>query len=287
MVGLRYIMSVTATQSLQETKRPTGNETIMANTLKEKLRKREVTIGSWITLGHTSIAEIMAKAGFEWLVVDMEHSVITLDTAQQLIQVIEGYGAVPLVRVGENNPTTIKRVMDAGARGVIVPMVNTKEEAEAAVRAVRYPPLGTRGVGLARAQGYGATFEQYRDWLNRESIVIVQVEHIKAVENLEAILSVPGVDGCIIGPYDLSGSLGMPGNFDHPDVLAAIRKVEQTCKEKKVTLGMHVIQPDHRLVLERISKGYTFISFSLDILFLGNACREQVKAIYQNIGDKE
>jgi 2-dehydro-3-deoxyglucarate aldolase len=253
------------------------------NNLKNKLKQREITLGSWITLGNTSIAEIMAKAGFEWLVIDMEHSVITLDIAQQLIQVIEGCGAVPLVRVGENDATVIKRVMDAGAYGVIVPMVNTKKQAEAAVNAVKYPPVGTRGVGLARAQGYGSTFEEYRSWVNKESIVIVQIEHIDAVNNLESIL-IDGIDGCIIGPYDLSASLGIPGNFTHPDVLAALKKVEKTCRERKVTLGMHVIQPDYKLALESISKGYNFIAFSLDILFLGNTCREQMTKLRKSLG---
>ena len=126
--------------------------------LKERLRKKEVTVGSWITLGHPSVAEIMAHSGFDWLTVDMEHSAITLHQAQQLIQVIELSGVVPLVRVGENDPNLIKRVMDAGAHGVIVPMVNSKEEAEKAVRSVKYPPKGSRGVGLARAQKYGADF---------------------------------------------------------------------------------------------------------------------------------
>lgn len=255
----------------------------MKKTLKTKLKNRELTIGSWITLGNPSIAEIMAQAGFEWLTIDMEHSVITLDIVQQLIQVIEGYDTVPLVRIGENNPNIIKRVMDAGAYGVIVPMVNTKEDAEAAVNAVKYPPIGTRGVGLARAQGYGFNFEEYSAMINEESVVIAQIEHIDAVENLEAILSVEGIDGCIIGPYDLSGSLGMPGNFDHPKVEAALKTVEEICKEKKVALGMHVIQPDYRLVVEQASKGYTFLAFSLDILFLGTICREQLKAINENI----
>lgn len=247
-----------------------------ANTLKQRLRKRETTIGSWITLGHTSVAEIMAHAGFDWLVVDMEHSVITLDVAQQLIQVIEGCGVVPLVRVGENNPNTIKRAMDAGAQGVLVPMVNTRQQAEAAVSAVKYPPTGTRGVGLARAQGYGARFEEYAAGINAESIVVVQVEHIEAVTNLESILSVKGLDGCIVGPYDLSGSLGVPGDFEHPDLLAALSRVEQTCKEKGVAAGMHVVQPDYRLVMEHAARGYSFIGFGLDILFLGNSCREQM-----------
>ncbi len=255
----------------------------MDNILKKKLQNQEVTIGSWITLGHTSIAEIMARAGFEWLVVDMEHSVITLDITQQLIQVIEGCGVVPLVRVGENNPNIIKRVMDAGAYGVIVPMVNTKEEAEAAVKAVKYPPLGTRGVGLARAQGYGDKFDEYVATVNEESVVIAQIEHIDAVNNLDSILSVEGIDGCIIGPYDLSGSLGVPGNFEHSDVLAALKKVEQTCQKKKVALGIHIIQPDYKLVPQRISKGYTFLAFSLDTLFLGNSCREQMTKLRESL----
>jgi len=253
------------------------------NNLKKKLKRREVTLGSWITLGNTSVAEIMAKAGFEWLVVDMEHSVITLDIAQQLIQVIEGCGAVPLVRVGENDATVIKRVMDAGAYGVIVPMVNTKKQAEAAVKAVKYPPVGTRGVGLARAQGYGSNFEEYRDWVNKESIVIAQIEHIDAVNNLESILSVEGIDGCIIGPYDLSASLGVPGKFEHRDVSAALKKVERICKEKKAALGFHIIQPDYKLVLEKTASGYSFIAFSLDILFLGNSCREQLTKLREKL----
>lgn len=255
----------------------------MKNPLKTKLKKNQLTIGSWITLGHTSVAEIMAKAGFEWLTVDMEHSVITLDVAQQLIQVIEGNNVVPLVRVGENNPNLIKRVMDAGAYGVIVPMVNCKKDAEKAVGAVKYPPMGSRGVGLARAQGYGAGFDEYASTVNPESVVIIQVEHINSVKNLESILSVEGIDGCIIGPYDLSGSLGVPGNFDHPDVLKAIRKVEDVCKKKKIALGMHVIPPDCKQVLEKIAGGYTFLAFSLDILFLGNSVREQIKKLKSNI----
>ncbi len=255
----------------------------MSGKLKAKLANQEVTLGSWITLGHTSIAEIMAKAGFDWLTIDIEHSVITLDMVQQMIQVIEGCGVTPLVRVGENNATIIKRVMDTGAHGVIVPMINTPEQALAAVMAVKYPPIGTRGVGLARAQGYGTTFDHYAATVNEKSIIIVQVEHIDAVNNLEAILSVEGVDGCIIGPYDLSGSLGIPGNFEHPSMLEAIERIEQTCAQTGKSLGLHVIEPDHNLVMEKLEKGYTFLAFSLDILFLGNSCREEMKSINEKL----
>jgi 2-dehydro-3-deoxyglucarate aldolase len=247
--------------------------------LKKRLQKKELTVGSWITLGHPSIAEIMAKAGFDWLTVDMEHSAITLHQAQQLIQVAELSGVVPLVRVGTNEPNLIKRVMDAGAHGVIVPMVNSREEADRAVESTKYPPKGFRGVGLARAQSYGADFEGYRKWNERESMVIVQVEHIRAVENLEAILSVEGVDGFIVGPYDLSGSLGVPGQFEHPEVKRALKRVRDVTKKMGALSGFHVIPPDPLEVKKKTTEGYRFIAYSLDILLLGNTCRTGMQEI--------
>ncbi|OGU72639.1 MAG: 2,4-dihydroxyhept-2-ene-1,7-dioic acid aldolase [Ignavibacteria bacterium RBG_16_34_14] len=249
------------------------------NKLKEKLKNNQLSIGSWVTLSHMSIPEIMATAGFDWLAIDMEHSVIEISEAQALISLIEAREIVPLVRVGENNPYLIKRVMDAGAYGVIVPMVNKKDDAVKAVKAVKYPPYGNRGVGLARAQKYGIGFEEYKSKLDDNSIVIVQIEHIDAVRNLDEIISVEGVDGCIIGPYDLSGSLGVAGQFDHPDMLAAIIKIEETCKKYKFPLGFHVIPPDNRLVEEKIDKGYKFIAFSIDFMFLGNKCRDEMKML--------
>jgi 2-dehydro-3-deoxyglucarate aldolase len=247
-------------------------------TLKERLARRELTIGSWITIGHTIIAEIMARAGYDWLTIDMEHSAITLDAAQELIRVIELCGVTPLVRVGENNAYLIKRVMDAGAHGVIVPMVNSRQDAEAAVRAVRYPPEGQRGVGLARAQQYGSDFEGYRAWNARESIVIVQIEHIRAVDTIAEILSVPGVDGFIIGPYDLSGSLGVPGQFDHPALLAALEKVKMASRQLNALAGFHVIPPESRPLEDKIAEGYKFIAHSLDTLLLAENCRRLLQA---------
>ncbi len=247
------------------------------NPLKHSLRNNSLTVGSWVTIGHPSIVEIMARAGFDWLAVDMEHSVIDLPTAQVLIAAIQAQGIVPLVRVGENDPKLIARVMDAGAAGIIVPMVNSKELADQAVRAVRYPPRGNRGVGLARAQGYGLGFEAYASTVNDETVVIAQIEHIAAVEALEDIVSVDGIDGVMVGPYDLSGSLGRPGKFDDPAVLQALSKVESVCRARKVPLGFHVIQPDARLAREKIEKGYRFLAFSLDSLFLGQSCVREMK----------
>lgn len=248
-------------------------------TIKQKLKKRELTVGSWITIGSTVVAEIMAKAGYDWLTVDMEHSAITLDIAQDLIRVVELCGVSPLVRVGENEPNLIKRVMDAGAHGVIVPMVNTRKDAVQAVRSVKYPPEGFRGVGLARAQKYGAHFEGYRRWNQEHSIVIVQVEHIEAVNNLEEILGVEGVDGFIIGPYDLSGSLGVPGQFDQPDMVEALRRVRDVSEQMNALPGFHVISPDIDAFEAKKKEGYKFIAHSLDILFLGQNCRSAVGSI--------
>lgn len=247
-------------------------------TLKSRLQNRQTTIGSWITLGHPAIAEIMASAGFDWLTVDMEHSAITLHQAQQLIQVIELSGCTPLVRVGENDPNLIKRVMDAGSHGVIVPQVNSMRDAENAVNSVKYPPAGTRGVGLARAQGYGTEFEAYKTWNDLESIVIVQIEHIDAVNDIDNILSVEGVDAFMIGPYDLSGSLGIPGQFSNPKFLAAMEKVNDAMvRIRNVAPGFHVVPPEVDLLEAKIHEGYSFLAYSLDILFLGENCRRDLK----------
>ncbi|NLW91134.1 MAG: 2,4-dihydroxyhept-2-ene-1,7-dioic acid aldolase [Syntrophomonadaceae bacterium] len=244
--------------------------------LKDRLLRDEFSLGSWITLGHTSIAEIMAKSGFDWLTIDMEHSVIELNQAQEMIRTIEMNGSVPLVRVGDNDPYLIKRVMDAGSHGVIVPMVNSRQDAERAVGAVQYPPKGFRGVGLARAQQYGFGFEEYKSWLADNSVAIVQIEHIKAIERLEEILSTPGVDGSIIGPYDLSGSLGYPGEFNRPEVLDALQQYEKVSKRLKKAMGFHVVQPDPELTNSYKDKGYTFIAVGLDTLYLGGKCRETI-----------
>ena len=247
--------------------------------LKDKLIKNELTIGSWITIGHHSIAEIMATAGFDWLTIDMEHSAITIEKSQELILAIKSTGATSLVRVGLNDDLIIKQVMDAGADGVIVPMVCSKKDAERAVNAVKYPPNGNRGVGLARAQNYGLGFEEYKNWLKKDSVVIAQIEHKEAVKNIKDIIQVDGIDGIIIGPYDMSASFGIPGELDSPILLDAIKQTEQACRDANFPLGFHVIKPDHAEIIDKISLGYTFLGFSLDFLFLGDKARYEMEKI--------
>ena len=241
--------------------------------------KRKALIGSWITLNHPSIVEIMAEAGFDWLCVDMEHSVIDYAEAQQLIAIIQSKGIKAYVRVGENNTRIIKRVLDAGADGIIVPSVNSKDEAIKAINAVKYPPIGKRGVGLARAQKYGFGFEEYKDHIADDIKLIVQIEHVDAVKNLEDILSLEDIDGTFIGPYDLSGSMGKPGMFEDDDVKDVLSQYEKIANQNDKLIGFHVIQPENKLVWEKIEKGYNFIAFSLDTLFLGSIVRNQMNEL--------
>ncbi len=241
---------------------------------------KRVSIGSWITLGHFSIVEIMASAGFDWLCIDMEHTVIDYFEAQQLIATIQSKGLIPYVRVGENNTRIIKRVLDAGAEGIIVPFVNSSKDAEKAVESAKYPPQGKRGVNsLSRAQGYGFNFEEYAQTVNIKTKVIAQIEHIDAINNLEQILTVKGIDGTIVGPYDLSGSMGKPGRYNEPDVMDALKRYEDISVRLNKPMGFHVIKPDYQLLIEKIEQGYSFLAFSWDTYFLGVKCREEMQKI--------
>ncbi len=253
----------------------------MNNTLKEKLKSKALALGSWITMGHPAIAEILARAGFDWLVVDLEHSTISVEQAGELIRVIDLCGVAPLVRLTSNHPDQIKRVMDAGAHGIVVPMVNSTAEAVRAVAATRYGPRGIRGVGLARAQGYGPGFNDYLQWQGEGPVVIVQIEHRNALDQLEAILTVPGVDGFIIGPYDLSCSMGMPGEFDNPAFVAAMQSILSTGLRLGCPAGMHIIEPDVMRLRQTIAQGYRFIAYSVDIRMLDVAARAGIAAIKQ------
>jgi 2-dehydro-3-deoxyglucarate aldolase len=173
--------------------------------LKQKLKNNELTIGSWIMMGNPMSVEVMALAGFDWLVVDVEHTSIGLETLQNLITTIQAKEIKALVRVSKNEEVIIKRVLDMGADGIIVPMVSSKEDAQQAVDYAKYPPVGKRGVGLYRSTAYGTKFEAYKRWVDEELVIIAQIEHIDAVRNIDEIIRVEGIDGTIIGPYDLSG----------------------------------------------------------------------------------
>jgi len=236
--------------------------------LKQKLKNNQLTIGSWIMIGHPISVEVMALAGFEWLVIDIEHTSINLETTQNLITTIQANGIKALVRVSKNEEVVIKKILDMGADGIIVPMVNSKEDAIQAVNYAKYPPVGKRGVGLYRATKYGTKFEEYKKWVDEELVIIAQIEHINAVNNIDEILQVEGIDGTIIGPYDLSGSMGYPGEFERDDVRNAVNKVLDKCKEYNIPSGFHVVDTDPSKLQEKINQGCTFLAYGIDYFFM-------------------
>lgn len=248
-------------------------------TLKNKLNNNELTIGSWITIGHPSIPEILSNAGFDWLTIDMEHNSIDNSMMQNLISVIQSKDIAALVRVSKNEEVAIKHALDAGADGIIVPMVKNKDDARKAIEYAKYPPLGKRGVGLSRAQNYGFSFDEYKEWQANKLVVIAQIEHIDGVNNLKEIIEVEGIDAIIIGPYDLSGSLGYPGDFSKPELQMALNNVIKTCKSSNFPLGYHIVDPDPELVKLKIKEGYNFIAFSTDFYFIGDTARKMMKLI--------
>ncbi|MBU2018192.1 MAG: 2,4-dihydroxyhept-2-ene-1,7-dioic acid aldolase, partial [Bacteroidetes bacterium] len=223
--------------------------------LKEKIRAGETSIGTWLTIPHQSVVEILGTAGFDWITLDLEHASIDFEAAFNLIGHIQGNGMKALVRVSKNEEVVIKKVLDAGADGIIVPMVNSAADVRKLLDYTYYPPLGKRGVGLNRAQNYGLGFQDYQEKLIKEIVVIAQIEHIDAINNLEEILSFEELDGTMIGPYDLSASLNLPGQYDQPIVLEALKKYEQICKQKGKSKGAHVIQSEPSFLIDKLNLG--------------------------------
>ncbi|MGE0785320.1 MAG: HpcH/HpaI aldolase/citrate lyase family protein [Sandaracinaceae bacterium] len=245
--------------------------------LKSRLASGATCLGGWVTLGCDAIAEVMCDAGFDWIGIDLEHSTQTLAVAESLIRVVDAKGKAPLVRLSRNDPSEIAKVMDAGAHGVIVPRAKGRADAEAAWQAMHYPPEGKRGVGLARAQGYGARFAEHREWLTSSSILIVQIEVAEVLDELDDLFAFPGVDGYMLGPYDLSASLGVAGQLDHPDVVDAAGRALAAAKKHGRAAGIHVVEPDLAALRARLGEGYRFVAYGVDFRMIDAACREGVR----------
>ena len=241
--------------------------------------RKKINIGSWITTFNPATANLMSSLGFKWLCVDMEHSTITFDQMSELISAIETHKSVPFVRVGLNDKLHIKKALDAGAKGVIVPMVNTVQEAKKAVNSSYYYPEGNRGVGLAKASNYGYNFERYVKKQSKKNKVIIQIESIEAINNLEKILNIKNISGTLLGPYDLSASLGVIGKLENPSVKKAVKKYEEISKKKRVPMGIHIAQPDANKIKSFKKKGYKYIAAGTDMIFLGMSCTEFLKKI--------
>lgn len=257
------------------------------NLLKEALLEKRVTLGSWIQLGHPGIAEILANVGFEWIVVDCEHTDIDVAEFTSIARAMHGRGAVPLVRVRENDTLTIRQMLDVGAEGVIVPLVNNAEEARNAVKAVKYPPEGIRGFAFSRANDYGAQFSEYVSNANKNTVVLVMIESKEAVQNIDSILAVDGIDGVFMGPYDLSGSYGVVGETSHPLLLSAYRSVVKAAEKAGKTAGIHVVIPKEETIIRAINDGFKFIALGMDDVYLDQGSREALKTAKEALAKYE
>jgi 2-dehydro-3-deoxyglucarate aldolase len=229
-------------------------------------------IGSWMQIPNSSIAEIMGSAGYEWIAIDMEHGAIDRNDLPDLFRAIELGGAISLVRLEVGGMVECKNALDAGAAGVIVPMVTGSEQLENIKNWCRWPPAGTRGVGFSRANLFGKKFDQYR--LEAQSpLLIAMIESISGVDNLSEVLAVEGLDAIIIGPYDLSASLGSVGCIESKEFLSAIEKIKSQTKEAGISLGIHIVKPDAIKLKNYILDGYSFIAYGVDGVFLNESCQ--------------
>lgn len=237
----------------------------MQNTIKHSLKAGKHTAGTWIHLCSNIATEILSIAGFDWLLIDMEHGYGDYQTLLGQLQALQGGGAAPIVRVQWNDVAIIKRVLDMGVHGVMVPYINNRAECEAAVRACKYPPAGVRGIGPIRAARYG-DYNEYIKRANQEILVIVQIETAEAVQNIDEILQVPGVDVAFIGPNDLAASLGHIGDLKHPDVLAAITIIEKAAKKAGVVLA--TVTHDWAEAKALYQRGYQMLTLCSDVSLL-------------------
>ena len=240
------------------------------------------TVGTWLQLPSPDVAELMARAGYDWVAVDMEHGSFGRTILPNIFRGIECGGAVPFARLGEASKTQIKSALEAGAQGLIFPMIESREQLDRAIDLSTYPGQDFwrkqgetapeyRGVGYNRANVFGKRFDSYVETCAPDIFLVAQIEHIRAVERLDAILTHPRLDAIMVGPYDLSGSMGLTGQFDHPDVKAAMQRIVDACARNNARMGLHIVKPDPDELQRQIEAGSRFIAYGIDSVFLWGA----------------
>lgn len=250
------------------------------NLVKRALKAGQPSVGTWLSLGSITAARFMARAGFSWLTVDIEHSLVDWETATHMFASIADAGCTALARVPANRHDHIKRVLDNGAQGIVVPMVNSRQEAEDAVAAAKYPPAGTRSVGgSVHALNFGCSANDYFAHANDELLIVLQCEHIKAVEDADAIFSVPGIDAIFVGPNDLAASMrGKDGRPPSGDATReALQHILKTCKKHGVPAGLHCGNADE--VNHRIDEGWQFLAISSELKMMLNGAAAEVSKL--------
>lgn len=245
-----------------------NSNTLPPNKILQAFKEDRVCLGGWTISGSVVIAEILAQAGFDWICIDAEHSPVSKETAMNMIIAIERHGAEPVVRIGINSELEFKKFLDAGARGILVPMIKSAEDAEKAISYAKYAPEGNRSFALPRATGYGKYPEHYFRYANQSVFLGIMIEHIQAVNDLDAILKVKGIDAIFVGPYDLSGSIGKPGQFKDVEFRDAMDQISRKASENKIPTGIHEVSPSREKILSHINNGFRLIACGMDTLFV-------------------
>ena len=248
----------------------------MNDTFRKRLLGGEKLFGTIVTFNEPAVTEILTAVGYDWLFLDSEHAAYSTGDLTGMMQAA-GNNVACIVRVPATEEGIIKRTLDAGADGIIVPQVNTAAQAEDVVRFSRYAPLGSRGVGLGRAHGYGLKFSEYVEKANELVTIIVQAEHAEAVENIEEIVKVPGIDAVLLGPYDLAASLGKRGQVDDPVVVDAIGHVTKVTQAAGLPLGMFGVTPE--AVRPYVESGYTLLVAGVDATHLAGAAQKTLEQL--------
>lgn len=252
-----------------------------AGEIKGILKRGEATIGAWLQLPSPDAAEIVARAGYDWAAVDLEHGSFGPGDLPNIFRAIECGGAAPFARLPDVGKVWIKNALEAGAQGLVFPMIESGEQLSEAIDLSTYPGMDEwrkaaenanayRGVGFCRANEFGRNFDNYRE-RTRDIVIVAQIEHVRAVSALDAILAHPRLNAIMVGPYDLSGSMGLTGRFDHPDFRRIMDEIARKCREHCVPMGTHVVMPDPEKVLEAKNQGYQFIAYGIDTVFLWKA----------------
>lgn len=260
------------------------SETMNIDTIRAALAQDKPTIGTWLQFPSAEVAELLARAGYDWVAADMEHGTFGRTGLTDIFRAIECGGAAPFARLAEATRLQIKSALEAGAQGLIFPMIESREQLDAAISWATYPgyddgrlpgePLReNRGVGFCRANAFGTRMDWYMKERASRVFLVAQIEHIRAVEHLEDILSHPRLDAIMVGPYDLSGSMGLTAQFDHPDFQAAMRRIHEVCRKHRPLMGLHIVQPDPEELARQVAQGSRFIAYGIDSVFLWNGAR--------------
>lgn len=245
----------------------------------KNIKMDRLMLGTIITLSSPESSEIMSLAGFDWVMIDMEHSTLSLSDVQRHLQALRP-GTLAIVRVPCNDDVWIKRVLDTGCDGIMVPMVKTRSEAEKAVRSFYYPPVGARSVGVTRAHRYGLDFKDYVFERSRDLKLLIQIEHIEGVNNLDEILKVGGISAIFIGPYDLSASMGLTGDVDNKMVQDAIATIIEKCENAGIPWGIFGMTAES--VRKEIKRGCAYPLCGIDSVMLSGQARAVVKSLSDN-----